>query len=68
MRRSRDKLVPDYLTLDDVAARLGVSVKTARRRVADGTLPAVRIGRLIRVPASALDSVGRPLTVAKAAR
>lgn len=60
---------PDYLSLDDVAARLGVSVKTARRRVADGTLPAVRIGRrLIRVPASALESVGRPLTVAKAAR
>lgn len=60
--------MPDYLSLDDVAARLGVSVKTARRRVADGTLPAVRIGRLIRVPASALESVGRPLTVAKADR
>lgn len=58
----------DYLSLNEVAARLGVSVKTARRRVSDGTLPAVRIGRLIRVPASALESVGRPLTVAKAAR
>lgn len=32
----------------DAAAVLGCSVRTLRRRVADGTLPARRIGRLVR--------------------
>lgn len=62
-------LVPDPLvTLDEAAAHLHVSIKTVRRRIADGTIPAVRIGRLIRIPAAALESVGRPLAVAKAKR
>ena len=59
---------PDFYSPAEAAARLGVSTKTLRRRISDGTIPAVRIGRLIRVPASALASVGRPLTIAKADR
>lgn len=61
-------LDPEFYSPAEAAARLNVSTKTLRRRISDGTIPAVRIGRLIRVPASALESVGRPLSVAKAAR
>lgn len=58
----------DLVSIDDAAATLGMSTKSVRRRISDGTIPAVRIGRLIRIPADALASVGRPLTVAKADR
>jgi len=37
------------LTIKEVAATLGASVKTVRREIDAGELPAVRIGRLIRV-------------------
>lgn len=44
---------PDWVTIATAAERLGLSSKSVRRRIADGTLPAYRIGpRLIR-----LDSV-----------
>ena len=48
-----------YLDIPAVAAVLDVSTHTVRRRIADGTIPAVRLGRLIRVPADALADVGR---------
>jgi excisionase family DNA binding protein len=52
---------PDYLTAAEAAARLGISLRTARRRIADGSLPSVRIGRAVRIPAGALDlPVARP--------
>ena len=52
---------PDYLTAAEAAARLGISLRTARRRIADGSLPSVRIGRAVRIPAAALDlPVARP--------
>lgn len=53
---------PDYLTAAEAAVRLGISLRTARRRIADGSLPSVRIGRAVRIPAAALD-----LPVARAA-
>jgi len=41
------------MTLDQAAAYLGVAVITVRRRIADGSLPAYRLGpRLIRVRAT----------------
>ncbi len=46
---------PGYLTAAEAAARLGISLRTARRRIADGSLPSVRIGRAVRIPAAALD-------------
>lgn len=46
---------PDYLTASEAAARLGISLRTVRRRIADGSLATVRIGRAVRIPAAALD-------------
>jgi excisionase family DNA binding protein len=46
---------PEYLAAGEVAARLGISLRTVRRRIADGSLPSVRIGRAVRIPATALD-------------
>jgi excisionase family DNA binding protein len=52
---------PVYLTAAEAAARLGISLRTARRRIADGSLPSVRIGRAVRIPVAALDlPVARP--------
>jgi excisionase family DNA binding protein len=55
---------PDWITLAEAADRLSVSIKTCRRMIARGDLPAKRIGsRLIRVPVAALEAVGRDLAV-----
>ncbi|HSW43928.1 MAG TPA: helix-turn-helix domain-containing protein [Patescibacteria group bacterium] len=52
---------PEYLTAAEAAARLGISLRTARRRIADGSLASVRIGRAVRIPAAALElPVARP--------
>lgn len=44
-----------YVSLEEAAALMSVSVKTVRRRIADGTLPAYRCGRVIRVRVDDLD-------------
>jgi len=44
------------LTVDEVAKELRVSRMTAYRRVHDGSIPALRIGRNIRVTEKALDA------------
>jgi excisionase family DNA binding protein len=55
-----------YLSAAEVAERLGISLRTARRRIADGTLPSVKIGGAVRVPASALGAPeGAPRTAAR---
>ncbi len=43
-----------YLTAAEAAERLGISLRTVRRRIADGSLASVRIGGAVRIPASAL--------------
>jgi excisionase family DNA binding protein len=45
----------DYLTAAQAAARLGLSLRTVRRRIADRSLASVRIGRAVRIPAAALE-------------
>ncbi len=42
------------LTVPEVAARLSCSVATVKRRIRDGSLPAFRDGRLVRVRESDL--------------
>ena len=46
---------PEYVTAAEAAERLGISLRTIRRRIADGSLPSVRIGRAVRIPVTALD-------------
>lgn len=45
------------LTLDAAAALLAVSPRTMRRLVADGSISAVRIGRLVRVHPGDLEEL-----------
>ncbi|WP_326599483.1 Rv2175c family DNA-binding protein [Streptomyces sp. NBC_01803] len=52
-----DALVPDWLTLPDIAEQLGVEVTRVRQLVKEGQLIAVRRGenRVLQVPADFLD-------------
>jgi excisionase family DNA binding protein len=53
---------PAATSIAGAAELLGVSEQTIRRRIADGTLPAERIGpRLIRIRIADLDALGRPI-------
>ena len=51
---------PEYLTVAEVSHRFRVSVPTIYRRCADGTLPHIRIGEVIRIPASQLERLFDP--------
>jgi excisionase family DNA binding protein len=52
------------LTLDQAADELGTSLRTVRRLVSTGQLPAVKVGnsRLIRVDRDDLDKLLKPVT------
>ncbi len=52
-------LPPRYGSAAEVSALTGLSVKTVRRRVADGTLRAVKLGRRVCIP---FDAIDRPRT------
>jgi excisionase family DNA binding protein len=55
-----------FLSVADVAVRLGVSEKTVRRMIARGDLRAHRVGRLIRVAERSLAAyLGNPNTRAR---
>ena len=55
------------LSVREFAMRAGISTCTCRRRLADGTLPAVKIGGSIRISSSALQP-SDPARVASLAR
>jgi excisionase family DNA binding protein len=44
-----------YVTARETAERLGISLRTVRRRIADGSLASLKIGGVVRIPASALE-------------
>jgi len=46
-----------YESLSSAAARMGVSVKTVRRRIAEGVLPAYRSGRILRLDPDDVDNM-----------
>jgi len=55
------------MTLAEVASRYNVSSKTIRRRIADGSLPAFRVGpRLIRVDVADVERLFRPIPTRQA--
>ncbi|WP_141845161.1 Rv2175c family DNA-binding protein [Humibacillus xanthopallidus] len=55
-----EALVGEWLTVPDLAERLGVALSAARRLIADRELVATRIGerRVIAVPAKFVDETG----------
>ncbi|MGH9208314.1 MAG: helix-turn-helix domain-containing protein [Acidimicrobiales bacterium] len=48
-----------YLTVQEVAARLRVSDLTVRRWIWAGKLPAMRVGRVLRIQQADVDSLGQ---------
>jgi len=62
-----EKKLPTYLSLEEAASVMSLSVKTIRRRIADGTIPAYQCGhRPIRIRLDELEAAlhriptGRP--------
>jgi excisionase family DNA binding protein len=58
--RGRGGTDAEYLSPKEAAQVIGVSEKTIRRRIADGTLPAVQFGQLWRIRRSDLERVLTP--------
>lgn len=48
--------VYSYFSISTVAQKLGVSQKTIRRHIASGTLVAIKVGGVFRIPKSAVES------------
>lgn len=57
-----------YFSIQESADYWGVSHMTIRRRIADGTLPACRIGASIRIKVDDLDAAARPIPTTWGAR
>ena len=61
-----EKTLPVYLSLDEAAAVMSLSVKTIRRRIADGTIPAYQCGkRPIRIRLDELQAALRRIPSAR---
>ncbi len=61
-----EKTLPVYLSLDQAAEVMSLSVKTIRRRIADGTIPAYQCGRRpIRVRLDDLEAALRRIPSAR---
>lgn len=56
---------PRALSVGVAATMAGVSANTIRRRIADGTIRAVRLGARVLVPVSELERVLSPLAAAR---
>jgi excisionase family DNA binding protein len=53
--------IPTLLTVREFAEAVRISEQTIRRRVNDGTLQAVKLGALMRIPTSELERLlGEP--------
>lgn len=50
----------DLLTVDETARMLKLNPVTVRRCIADGRLPAVRVGRRIRIRREAVETLLKP--------
>jgi len=55
-RPKRAEAEPLLLRLPEVCARLGLGRSTVYSMIQRGELPAVRIGRAVRIPAAAIDA------------
>lgn len=62
----KDSRLPTYLSLGQAAEIMSLSVKTIRRRIADGTIPAYQCGkRPIRIRLDELEAAMRRIPSAK---
>jgi excisionase family DNA binding protein len=58
----RERRHPELIGLPEAAERCGVHYRTIRRWIADGKLPAVRVGpKLLKVNASDLERILSPV-------
>ncbi len=55
-RREGSALPSRYLTVADYADHFNVSQRTVRRRIAEGSIKIVRIGRSVRIPPSEIET------------
>ncbi len=63
--RITDPNFPAHLTVPAASSYLGVSERFTRRMIAEGTLPAYRIGaKAIRIKRSDLDALLKPVNAA----
>ena len=46
-----------YESLPSASARTGISIKTLRRRIAEGVLPVYRCGRILRLDPEEVDGM-----------
>lgn len=66
MRTSSVRLAPLLLTVPDTARRLRRHEQTVRAMIRRGDLAAIRLGRLVRVLAAAVDRASAAMTPAAA--
>lgn len=52
-----ERALPQFLSVIEVATVLRVDRKTVHKLIASGDLPHVRLGRVLRIPASVLQSL-----------
>lgn len=58
-----------YYSIEEVAETLCVTPRSVRRWIADGTIPAYRIGsKVVRIPEDALTAALRPIPAGGAPR
>ena len=61
-----ERTLPVYLSLEEAAEVMSLSVKTIRRRIADGTIPAYQCGRRpIRIRLDELEAALRRIPFAR---
>lgn len=59
-----NRTLPTYLSLAEAAEVTSLSIKTIRRRISDGTIPAYQCGRTIRVRLEDLQAAFKRLPAA----
>ena len=55
MRLNRDQVEEEYVTVAEVAELLRLNQQTVRNWIDQGSLPAIRVGRRVRIKRSDLD-------------
>lgn len=64
--KTTSKALPVYLSLEEAAQVMSLSVRTIRRRIADGTIPAYQCGRRpIRIRLDELEAALRRIPSAR---